>query len=52
MVRQKKSLIELQKASASRVREHYTKAKAAEAGSRGEAYLERKKVRDRKRMAD
>ena len=52
MVRPKKPLTELQKASAPRVREHYKKAKEAEAGSTGAAYLERKKVRDRKRKAD
>ena len=52
MVRPKKPLMELQKASSSRSRKHYKKAKATEAERRDATYLERKKVRDRKRMAD
>ena len=52
MVRPKKPLTELQKASASRVRKHYKKAKEAEAESRCTAYLERRRVQDRKRKAD
>ena len=52
MVRPKKTLTELQKASALRSREHYKKAKAAEAESRGAAYIEKLKVRERKRKAD